>query len=262
MLDQNQTAQRGSLERLASGQRINRAADDAAGLAITEKMQASVRSLRQNVRNAQDGVSLLQVAEGGMGEISAIIVRFRELSIQAASDTISNSERGFIDKEVQQLGAEIDRITQATEFNGKLKLLDGQGGVLDIQIGQHNRPDEDRFILDQSHTDVRLETLGIKGLSLLTKEDAQNNLDRLDHALQMVSERRANIGALQNRLESSINSIKIYDENLSASRSRIRDTDMATETSELTKNGILAQAGISVLAQANQVPTLALKLLG
>jgi flagellin len=260
-LAQNQTSQASALERLASGSRINRAADDAAGLAISEKMGASIRSVRQNVRNAQDGISLLQTAEGGMSEISNILVRFRELSIQAASDTVGDSERGFMDKEFQQLSSEIDRITEATEFNGKLKLLNGQGGVLEIQVGQNNN-DYDRFQLDQKLSDVRLETLGITGLTVRDKESAQSNLDRIDKAMTMLNERRSNIGALQNRLQSSINSLQIYDENMSAARSRIRDTDMAEATSELTRFNILSQAGVSVLSQANQNPMQALKLLG
>lgn len=258
----NQNAQRDSLERLSSGKRINHAADDAAGLAISEKMRAGIRSIRQDVRNAQDGVSILQTAEGGMNEISNILVRFRELSIQAASDTVGDPERKFIDKEFQQLSAEVDRITEATEFNGKLKLLNGQGGVLEIQIGLNNNPVQDRFQLDQSLTDVRLGTLGLSGINVIGKEAAQENLGKIDHAMMMVNERRANLGALQNRLQSSINSLQVYDENLSAAKSRIVDSDMAWETSELTKNGILNQAGVSVLSQANQNPTLALKLLG
>jgi flagellin len=257
----SETAQRATLEKLASGKRINHAADDAAGLAISEKMRAAGRSLKQDIRNAQDGISVLQTAEGGMNEISNILVRFRELSIQAASDTIGNTERSFINKEVDQLSQEVDRITQATEFNGKLKLLDGQGGILEIQVGLNNKPDEDRFRLDQSQTDVRLGTLGLTGINVLGKEAAQENIGRVDNAMQMINERRANLGALQNRLQSSINSLMVYDENLSAARSRIVDTDMAAETSESTKQNLLAQAGVSVLAQANQNPQLALKLL-
>lgn len=257
----NSDTQQSALEKLASGSRINHAADDAAGLAISEKMRASIRSIRQNVRNAQDGISVIQTAEGGMGEISTILVRFRELSIQAASDTVSDVERSFMDKEVQQLSAEVDRITAATEFNGKLKLLDGQGGVLEFQVGQNNNPTEDRFAIDQSQTDVRLGTLGLSGINVASKVDAQGNLDRIDGAMRMVSERRANFGAMQNRLQSVISSAEIYHENLSAARSRITDTDLATETAELTKSNMIAQANVSVLSQANQNPQLALKLL-
>lgn len=260
-LGTSELAKSSSLEKLASGLRINRAGDDAAGLAISEKMRAEVRSVAQATRNAQDGISVLQTAEGGMTEISNILVRFRELSIQAASDTIGKPERQFIDKEVQQLGKEIDRITEATEFNGKIKLLNGQGGQLDIQVGTHNDPALDRIGIDQSHTDVRLSTLGLSGFEVLDKESAQQNLGKVDSAMNKVNEARAHLGAMQNRLQSSINSLQIYRENLSSARSRIVDTDMATETSELTKNNIITQAGISVLSQANQNPMIALRLM-
>ena len=261
-LSKSTTQQRESLEKLSSGARINKSADDAAGMAIAEKMRAQIRSLRQAVRNANDGISIIQTTEGGMNEIAGILIRFRELSIQAASDTIGNTERSFVDKEVQQLVAEIDRIAESVEFNGKLKLLNGQGGVLDVQIGLNNNPQMDRFQIDQSQTDVRTQTLGLSGLSVSTKQSAQDNLDKLDNAIKMMSERRANLGAIQNRLQSTISSLQVYDENLSAARSRIFDTDIAAESSELTKNNILTSAGVSVLAQANQTASLALKLLG
>ncbi|OFZ69587.1 MAG: flagellin [Bdellovibrionales bacterium RIFOXYD1_FULL_44_7] len=261
-LSKSTTQQRESLEKLSSGARINKSADDAAGMAIAEKMRAQIRSLRQAVRNANDGISIIQTTEGGMNEIAGILIRFRELSIQAASDTIGDTERSFVDKEVQQLVAEIDRIAESVEFNGKLKLLNGQGGVLDVQIGLNNNPQMDRFQIDQSQTDVRTQTLGLSGLSVSTKQSAQDNLDKLDNAIKMMSERRANLGAIQNRLQSTISSLQVYDENLSAARSRIFDTDIAAESSELTKNNILTSAGVSVLAQANQTASLALKLLG
>jgi flagellin len=256
----NSTAQKSSLEKLASGTRINRAADDAAGLAISEKMRASIRTVRQDVRNANDGISMIQTAEGGMSEVGNILVRFRELSTQAASDTLGDTERGFIDKEVQQLKQEVDRISKSTEFNGK-KLLSGEGGPLDIQVGMNNNPELDRFRYDPSHTDVSLDKLGINGINVMDKESAQNNLGKVDEAIRMVSGNRAELGALQNRLQSNVNSLNIYDENMSSARSRIYDVDMASETAELTKQNILTQAGVSVLSQANQNSTLALKLL-
>jgi flagellin len=260
-LRSNGDEQKLSLEKLASGSRINRAADDAAGLAIAEKMRAAGRSIRQDIRNAQDGISIIQTAEGGMNEIANILVRFRELSIQSASDTVTDVERGFMNKEVSQLRDEVNRITAATEFNGKLKLLDGQGGILEFQIGQNNNEFEDRFTLDQSQTDVRLGTLGLEGITVESKAESQSNLEKLDNAIVMVSERRANFGAMQNRLQSVINSAQIYNENLAASRSRIWDTDVAEQTAELTKSNILNQSTISVLGQANQNPQLARKLL-
>lgn len=253
-------AQKSSLEKLASGTRITKAADDAAGLAIAEKMRASIRTARQDVRNANDGISMIQTAEGGMSEVGNILVRFRELSTQAASDTLSNTERGFIDKEVQQLRAEVDRIAKATEFNGH-KLLDGEGGTLDIQVGLNNNAELDRFSYDTAKTNISVDALGLDGINVIDKHSAQENLGKVDNAIKVLSENRAELGALQNRLQSSINSLNIYDENISAARSRIYDVDMASETAELTKNNILTQAGTSVLAQANQNNMLALKLL-
>lgn len=257
----NNAAQKDSLEKLSSGTRINRAADDAAGLAISEKMRASIRTVRQDVRNANDGISMIQTAEGGMNEVGNILIRFRELSTQAATDTLSNTERGFIDKEVQQLAQEVNRISNSTEFNGH-KLLNGSGETLDIQIGMNNDPELDRFKYSPEHTNVSMDKLGLSGISTVDKASAQANLEKVDGAIKVLSENRAELGALQNRLGSSVNSLNVYDENMSAARSRIYDVDMASETAELTKNNILSQAGTSVLSQANQNSSLALKLLG
>ena len=253
--------QKGSLEKLASGTRIARAADDAAGLAISEKMRADIRSLRQDSRNANDGISMVQVAEGGMSEVGNILTRFRELSIQASSDTIGDKERGFINKEVTQLGNEINRIAASTEFNGR-KLLRGDGDKLEIQVGLNNSAENDRFVFDTQKLNITGAALGVEGMNTETKEAAQGNLEKIDHAIQQLSENRSEVGALQNRLQSSIANINVYDENLSSARSRIYDVDMATETSELTKSNILTQAGVSVLSQANQNAMSALKLLG
>jgi len=260
-LDVNRRAQEQSLERLSSGSRINRAGDDAAGLAISERIRASVRSLAQAGRNASDGISLVQVAEGGTNEISNILVRMRELSIQGASDTISDLERGFINKEVQALKSEVTRIANNTEFNGT-KLLNGTANKLEIQVGLNNNPEEDRLVFDAHQQNVTAEALGIANVDTSTKESSQANLEMVDKALNNLNSNRADLGAAQNRLQSTINNISIYKENLEAARSRIRDTDMAEETSELTKQNILTQAGISVLSQANANPQAALKLLG
>jgi len=257
----NTMAQKSSLEKISSGTRIVRAADDAAGLAISEKMRASIRSVRQDARNANDGISMVQTAEGGMNEIGNILVRFRELSIQAASDTVGDTERGFIDKEVQQLRQEVDRISASTEFNGK-KLLSGEGGVLDLQVGVNNNADLDRFHFDLAKTNASSEHLGISGITVATKEAAQENLGKVDDAIKLLSGNRAELGAFQNRLQSTVNNLNIYDENMSAARSRIYDVDMASETAELTKQNILSQAGVSVLSQANNNAMGALKLLG
>lgn len=253
--------QRASLEKIASGTRIARAADDAAGLAISEKMKADIRSLRQDSRNANDGISLVQVAEGGMNEISNILTRFRELSIQGASDTIGDKERGFINKEMLQLRSEIDRIAATTEFNGR-KLLVGEGDKLEIQVGLNNSPELDRFVYDTQKLNVTGQALGVADVNTETKEASQQNLEKIDNAIRMLSENRSEVGALQNRLASSVSNIAIYEENLSAAKSRIYDVDLATETSELTKSNILAQAGTSVLSQANNNSMSALKLLG
>jgi len=260
-LDLNGASQKANLEHLSSGSRIARAADDAAGLAISEKMKSHIRSLGQDMRNANDGISMIQTAEGSMNETGNILTRFRELSIQAASDTIGDVERGFIDKEVKQLGLEVDRIAKSTEYNGR-KLLAGEGDSLEIQVGLKNDPTLDRFVYDVSKTDTTAEALGVSGITVATKEAAQNNLEKIDGAIQKLSENRAEMGALQNRLQSSINNMQVYNENLSAGNSRIRDVDVASETAELTKNNILTQATTSVLSQANQNAMLAMKLLG
>lgn len=257
----NHDSQNKSLERLASGSRINRAGDDAAGLAISEKLKANIRSMQQATRNANDGISLVQVAEGAMNEISNILIRLRELSIQGASDTIGDNERAFVDKEVQSLKSEITRIASGTEYNG-YKLLNGSVPQLDVQVGMNNNPLEDRVTLDTSRIATTLETLGLPEVSTMNKEFSQNNLSMLDGAINKVNEFRSEMGAVQNRLQSTVNNLGIYVENISAANSRIRDTDMAHETSELTKYNILTNANVSVLGQANQNPQLALKLLG
>jgi flagellin len=257
----NSASQKSSLEHLAAGTRINKAADDAAGLAIAEKMRGQIRSLRQASRNANDGIGLIQTAEGAMNEVSNILIRFRELSMQAASDTIGDTERGFIDKEVQQLKGEVDRIAQSTEYNGK-KLLTGEGETLEIQVGLGSNPDHDRFYYDTQKINVTSQSLGVGDISTATKEAARENLEKVDGAITMLTGNRSELGALQNRLQATINNLAVYDENLSASRSRIYDVDMASETAELTKNNILVSANTSVLSQANQNGMMALKLLG
>ena len=260
-LMQTSRSQQQSLQRLASGQRINQAADDAAGLAISEKMRASIRSIAQSVRNANDGMSMIQTAEGAMNEVGNILVRFRELAVQAASDTIGDTERGFVDKEVQQLRSEIDRIAAATEYNGR-KIVGGEGGELQIQVGINNNPDEDRFIYDTTSTNVSTSALGLADISVNNREAAQEHLGKIDDAITTLMSNRANLGALQNRLQSTVANLQVYSENLQGARSRIADVDMASETAELTRSNILAQAGTSVLSQANQGATIALKLIG
>ena len=250
-----------TLEKLASGSRINHAGDDAAGLAISENLRAQIRGIRQAKRNALDGVSLIQVSEGGLNEISNMLVRLRELAIQGASDTIGDTERQFTDREYQSLKQEIDRIANVTQFNGT-PLLNGKAGIFEIQVGTHNNPILDRVVYNGERSDASLDALKLGGESVATKQGAQLSLAVIDDALIRVNSIRADLGAMQNRLQSTINNLAISDENLSSANSRIRDTDMAEEVSEMTKNSILMQAGIAVLGQANSTNQSALKLLG
>ncbi len=249
-----------SLERLSSGQRINRAGDDAAGLAISENLKAQIRGLGQAERNAEDGISLVQIAEGALGEVSNILIRLRELAVQAASDTIGATERKFLNVEFEQLTSEVDRIANSTEFN-RVPLLNGTGAVFDIQIGTRNDPISDRLTFDASSADVNVAALGLNLASVADKISAQNSLSSIDQAIVSVSGIRADFGALQNRLQSTINNIATSIENLSAANSRVRDTDIASETANLTKQNILMTAGTSVLAQANSSTQSALSLI-
>jgi len=249
-----------SLERLASGSRINHAGDDAAGLAISENLRAQIRGFRQAKRNAQDGISLVQVTEGGLNEISNMLIRMRELGIQAASDTIGDTERQFVDREFQALKQEMDRIANVTQFNGT-PLLNGKAGIFEIQVGVHNNPILDRVVYNGERADASIDSLKMGGESVATKQGAQLSLAVIDDALVRVNSIRADLGAMQNRLQSTINNLAISDENLSAANSRIRDTDMAEEVSEMTKYNVLMQSGISVLGQANATNQAALKLL-
>ena len=250
-----------NLRKLSSGQRITTASDDAAGLAISENLKAQIRGNRQAKRNANDAISLIQTAEGGLNEISSIIIRLRELAVQSASDTMGQTERGFTDIEFQELKNEIDRISRSAEFNG-INILDGTSGFLEFQVGVHNDPVLDRLRYDGTKANTTLAALGLLGESVGSKEGAQLSLKKLDNALVQVNGVRAELGATQNRLSSTINSLSISDENLSASKSRIRDVDVAEETADLAKNNIFMQAGTSVLSQANQYPNMALKLIG
>jgi flagellin len=250
-----------SMARLASGSRINSAADDAAGLAISEALRANIRGLRQANRNANDGISLVQVAEGSLSEISNMLIRLRELGVQAASDTIGDTERKFLDVEYQQLKSEMQRIAESTAFNG-YDLLNGTGGIIDIQVGTNNDPFKDRISFNAGAANATLESMGMLTESVETKQAAQLSLAMVDAALISVNAIRANFGAMQNRLQSTSNNLLVYDENMNAANSRVRDTDVAMETTEMTRNNILLQAGVSVLGQANQTAQLALKLLG
>lgn len=250
-----------AFEKMSSGSRINKAADDAAGLAISENLKAQIRSAAQANRNANDGVSLVQTAEGGLNEMSNIIIRLRELGIQAASDTVGENERGFINTEVQQLKEEMQRISDSTKW-GQTKLLDGSTPQFDFQVGLNNSAESDRLTFDSSSNVATTSALGIDGLDFSEKDGAAEGLANLDGAQVEVNRIRSNLGALQNRLGSTINNLGVQYENLSAANSRIRDADMAETSADLAKNQILMQANTATLMNANQKNALALKLIG
>lgn len=245
-----------SFGRISSGLRITRAADDAAGLAVAENLDSNARSLRQASRNANDGISVIQVAEGATNEVANIIKRMRELAVQSASGTLANSERSFIDEEYQQLAAEVDRIAAVTTFNG-VNLADGSAPTIEVQVGSMNSADD---LIDITAGDLRATTLALPA-DLLTAADARTALDSLDVALRTVNSYRSSFGAAQNRLEATLRNLSTFVEGMGAAESRIRDADYAFETSEMTKFQTMQQAGVSVLAQANQLPQSALRLL-
>ncbi len=262
-LNTTQTALSASIGRLSSGMRINNAADDAAGLGISENLKADLRSLSQASRNANDGVSMSQVAEGSMNEMQGIVTRMRELSVQSANQTLGTTERGYIQTEFGQLRNEINRISAVTEFNGQ-KLVDGSASAgLSFQVGMQNTSN-DR--ISMSITKLTTSTLGstslhIASASLSTATNARAALGAFDKAIEQLSTARAKVGAVQNRMQVTISNLAVAHENLSAANSRIRDVDVASETSQLTKSQILSQAGLAVLSQANQLPNSALSLL-
>lgn len=281
-----------SLEKLSSGQRVNKSADDAAGLAVSERIRSRVASLGVAKRNASDGISYIQVAEGGLNEVTNILIRMRELATQAASDTIGGRERGFLDKEFTQLRDEVGRIVDSTEFNGAKVLKPGEGDKpIQIFVGASNRgknaagdlpdidpetdPDvltikldeltdlkesldevvnEDMSIVKDAAEDLSAQELGPNG-------DTNDMFARLDSALNSIAGYRATLGSVQSRLNSTITNIDISSENLQAAQSRIRDVDYAVETAKFTQNKILESAGVSVLTQANQQPEAVLQLL-
>lgn len=247
-------------QRLATGSRIVKPMDDAAGLAISENLRATIRATGQNIKNAQNGFFLLQTADGALNELFNITIRMKELATSAASDTNGDKERGYLDNEYQQLKAELDRISQTTKFNGR-ELLTGNGGVVDIQVGPENNEDLDRIRVSTDFA-VSSDILGMDGLAIDSADGARESLDPLQVALDRISKIRAEIGAAESRLNTTIKSLGLYEENTTGAYSMIRDADMAYETAEYTKFNILTQAGTAVLAQANNAPTLALKLLG
>jgi flagellin len=262
-LSSTREALAGSIGRLSTGLRINSAADDAAGLGISESLKASIRSISQAQRNANDGISMSQVAEGAMNEMQGIVSRMRELSVQAANSTLGATERGYIHTEFQQLTQEVNRISSVTNFNNT-KLLDGTASAgLTFQVGIYNSS-SDR--LSMSITKLTASTLGSTSLhvasaSLSTAAKAQSAIGVFDKAIQQLSQARAKVGSTQNRMQVTLSNLASSHENLSAANSRIRDVDVASETAAMTRSQILSQAGIAVLAQANQMPSAALSLL-
>src|SRR5512133_2531564 len=248
-----------SLAKLSSGFRITKAGDDAAGLGISTKLEAQIRSYNQAIRNANDGISVIQTTEAALNETSNILTRLRELAMQSASDGIGDTERGYIQTEADGLVSEIDRMAQVTKFNGT-SLLDGSATTLDFQVGVDGTSN-DKISFDT--IDATAATLlGASTLDVNDKTAAATALSTIDAAITAVSTSRATLGAAGNRFQSAVNAIQSFAESLSAANSRIRDVDVAEETSSMARSQILQQAGVSVLAQANQMPQLALKLLG
>jgi flagellin len=254
-LSGTQNAMSTSLERLSSGLRINRAADDAAGLAISEKLRAQSNGLNQATANAQDGISLIQTAEGALNETHSILQRMRQLTVQAGNDTNGTEERTNIATELTALKDELDRISDTTQFN-KQDLLKGSFSAT-LQVGANSGQTMDVAINASDSA-----TLGVDALDVTDAAAVATSLDAIDDAISTVSTDRAGLGALQNRLQHTINSLSVAAENAAASESRIRDTDMAKEMTSFTRSQILQQAGVSMLAQANQAPQSVLKLLG
>lgn len=247
-----------SISRLSSGLRVESAADDAAGLAISEDFKASIRSLNQARRNANDGVSLVQTAEGSLKEVGGLLTRMRELSVQSRNGTVNTSQRGFLNDEFDTLRSEIDRIVGTTEFNG-IDLLDGdQAAGLAFQVGI-DTSSNDRLTISIATSNAA--ALGISASTISTTAGSDAAMAALDTAIERVSTRRAGLGAMQNRLATTMSNLETYSTNLSAANSRIVDVDVAEETAMLTKNQILMQAGTAMLAQANQGPSMALSLL-
>jgi len=246
-----------SVERLSSGLRITRAADDAAGLGLSESLRAQIRSINQATRNASDGISLTQIADGAAATIGSLLARLRELSSQSASGTVGNTERSYIDQEFVALRSEIDRIAQTTEFNGQA-LTSGATISFSVAIGFRSGVGNS---LSLALNDIQTSSLGLASVNVSTSANATSALANVDNAISAIATARANYGSIQNRFEATIANLQITSENLTAAESRLRDADVAYETSVFTKNQILVQAGISILAQANTLPQQALALL-
>jgi flagellin len=246
-----------SIERLSSGLRITRAADDAAGLGLSETLRAHIRSINQAIRNSSDGISLTQIADGAAATIGSLMARLRELASQSASGTVGNTERSYIDQEFIALRSEIDRIAAVTEFNGQA-LTSGSTISFTMQVGFKSGSNN---TLTMDLNQLTISALGLSSVNVSTSANAQSALANIDSAISAVATARAEYGSLQNRFEATIANLEVSSENLTAAESRIRDADIAYETSQFTKNQVLVQTGIAVLAQANTLPQQALALL-
>ncbi|MET0339369.1 MAG: flagellin [Polyangiales bacterium] len=256
-LQKTQASLSANFSKLSSGQRINTAADDAAGLAISEKMKSNMRSMSQAERNANDGISLLQTAEGALNENTGIMTRMRELAMQSANGTLGADERGMLNNEFAELSKEIDRIANTTEFNGtNLMAADTS---FNFQVGIKKSADDTiKIDLKSQKTDGEL---ALSGLDISSESGATDALKTIDDAITLTSKNRATLGAAQNRLQVTVSNLQTANTNLAAANSRIRDVDVAQESAAMTKNNVLSQAGIAVLSQANQLPSMALSLL-
>jgi flagellin len=249
------------LEKLSSGKRITKAADDAAGLAISTNLEAQTKGLRQATRNANDGISLVQTAEGGLAETSNILVRLRELTIQSASDTVGETERGFLNKEFSELTKEVDRISESTTFNGA-QLLNGKGkGTLDFQVGAF-AGEQNKIQFDSGASDSSTSSIGVSGLSITEKGDALDAISNIDSAIEKVSGQRADLGSLQSRLTSTVKNLETQTINQDQARSVIQDVDVAEASAALASNNVVKNAAVSTLSQANAIPMSAMRLIG
>jgi flagellin len=248
-----------TMERLSSGLRINRAADDAAGLAVSEEMRTQIRGMKVASRNALDGVSLVQVADGALSGVNDMLQRIRDLAVQAANGTLTDLQRGNLDQEVQSIVAEMARVASDTEFNG-VKILSGSvataASAITLQVGANGSQ-----VIAFTVATMTASDLGISGLAVSTAASATAAIASIDAAIRTVNSQRASMGAIQNRLEQTISRLELTSENLQAAESRIRDADMASEMIDYTRNQILQQSGTAMLAQANQAPQSILQLL-
>ncbi len=255
-VNRSSSAMTQSYARLSSGLRITRAADDAAGLGVSENLRADIASSKVAMRNTNDGISVVQIAEGALGESHSILTRMRELAMESASETLGDDERAYLQTEFDAIRDEISRLAEVTEFNGT-NLLDGSTTAMNVQVGIH-----DGHTIGITLEGMSAGNLAIDTLTVSTAAGASSALASIDTAISSVSSHRASLGAAQNRLSHAYSNLEVSVENMTAAESQIRDVDFASETAQLTKNQILAQAGVSVLAQANFAPQMALSLLG